>query len=211
MNTGAPSRAPSSWRNGRSASGTLTDETTRPVSNSTTEGTPIPTALTLPGSDAPDELVQLIDQRSRARPVRRLDQRVPEPAVAQARGGHLRAAEVDADHFAHSCDAAAASSSTIASPTCPEHRSGHVWVRARNPGRSRAPSAAWRMPLRDPRGPGLRSFPTTHSRALHQHKRQSRSATDRGAALPRSSWINSDGSGGGSPRAFRASAMACSI
>ena len=35
---------PSTWRSGTSASGMLTDETTRPVSNSTTDGTPIPTA-----------------------------------------------------------------------------------------------------------------------------------------------------------------------
>ena len=42
-NTGTPSRSPSTSRSGTSASGMLTEETTRPVSKSTTEGTPIPT------------------------------------------------------------------------------------------------------------------------------------------------------------------------
>ena len=57
----ARAESPRSWRNGRSASGTLTDETTRPVSNSTTEGTPIPTALTSPDPHALDELDELVD------------------------------------------------------------------------------------------------------------------------------------------------------
>ena len=42
-NTGTPRRSSSTRRSGTSAIGTLTDAATRPVSNSTTDGTPMPT------------------------------------------------------------------------------------------------------------------------------------------------------------------------
>ena len=52
-NTGTPRRSPRTWRSGTSVNGMLTDDTTRPVSNSTTEGTPIPTAARSSGRTRP--------------------------------------------------------------------------------------------------------------------------------------------------------------
>ena len=70
--TGTPSRSPSTWRSGTSTSGMFTEQTTRPVSNSTTEGTPTPIAsFSLPhGFDHPRPL---IDQGIAAGVVGRLD------------------------------------------------------------------------------------------------------------------------------------------
>ena len=48
--------------NGTSASGTLTEEITRPVSNSTTEGTPTPTPLQPFPARRLDHLHELLDQ-----------------------------------------------------------------------------------------------------------------------------------------------------
>ncbi len=117
-NTGTPSSSPSTCRSGMSASGTLTDETTRPVANSTIEGTPIPTAST---PSWPTSLTSSTSCATRAWLEPQLggaNRRGAQAAVAQRRGGDLRPTEIDANdgHGSQLRPPPARSSNTLISP-----------------------------------------------------------------------------------------------
>ena len=116
-NTGSPSRSVSSSRSGTSSSGMFTLERIRPVSKSTTDGTPTPTARTSSCAQRLDRLHELLDQRV-AVVERGLDERaLGQLAVAQRGRRDLGAPDVEADEaVAHSFDAAASSSSTVSAP-----------------------------------------------------------------------------------------------
>ena len=92
---GMPRRSVRVWRSGTPWSGMFTDERAVPVAKSTTDGTPMPTAVA--GPAAPITVDELLDERVGARQVGGRDLGVGEPPVLEDGDRDLGASDVDAD------------------------------------------------------------------------------------------------------------------